>query len=158
MAAAAPALDPQLRDGGTLPAQRLRLLALDVEDGEVPDEVELRRRWDTGVDLPARVRGPVHISASADGQLVALRGPDDGLVTTVDLESGEQQVLRPLEIWPRGEVPRSRPSLLRRLVGGGGAVGVDLVRFVDGDKRLITSLSDGRVVVWHLREGRVFVQ
>jgi hypothetical protein len=135
---------------------RVRLLSLDVAAGEVPDEHELQTRWDAGLDLAAHVRGPVHVTTSVDGRLVALRGPDARTVTVVDLVDDERQTLHPTELWPRGEGARP-PSLLRRLLGRPAAAEIDLVRLVDGDRRLVASLSDGRVVVWHLREGRVFL-
>jgi hypothetical protein len=155
--AADPSIEAHDRGGKLGSALRIRLLALDVEDGGAPGPDEAQRCWDAGIVLPARVLGPVHVAASVDGRLVAVRGPDASMVTLVDLVAREEQTLWPTEVWPRGEGAKP-PGLLRRLFGGRGAAEVDLLRFVDDDRRLVCSLSDGRVVIWHLREGQVFVE
>lgn len=99
-------------------------------------------RWD-GQSLPSwwappetheagrhRVRGPGQISLTRDGQLLAVCVERCG-VAVLHLAGGSRQLL------------------LER-----GAA-VDLVRFVDNDRRLFVATADGRVHTWHRRGDRI---
>jgi WD40 repeat protein len=77
-----------------------------------------------------RARGPGHVSLTRDGQLLALCIEHHG-VAVLHLASG------------------SRHLLLEH-----GAA-VDLVRFVDHDRRLVVATADGRIHIWHRRGDRL---
>jgi hypothetical protein len=71
-----------------------------------------------------------HASLSRDGSLLALRVADDG-VAVQQMKSGARQLLLD------------------------HSAGVDLVRFVDKDRRLVVATADGKVHTWHRRGDRI---
>ena len=87
---------------------------------------------DKRVELPADVQASTHASVTRDGRELAVAG-ENGEVLVIDLSGQIRQRLR---------------------VGQGR---VDLVRFVDEDRRLVAAAQGGQVTIWHRRGGRLLV-
>jgi len=99
-------------------------------EGEIPP---LDDAWrDRRVELEADVQAHAHASVTRDGRELAVASAS-GEVLVVDLSG----------------------RILHRLPVGQGRV--DLVRFVDDDRRLVAAAQGGQVRVWHRRDGRLLV-
>ncbi len=110
-------------------AGRVQLMRVSRE-GKFPP---LDDSWrDRPVELPADVYAPAHASVTRDGRELAVAG-EGAEVLVLDLSGRIRQ----------------------RLPVGPGRV--DLVRFVDQDRRLVAASQGGQVTVWHRRGGRLLV-
>jgi hypothetical protein len=70
------------------------------------------------------VRGPIHAAVTRNGDRIAAAGPG----ARITLLDGDGQQLDEIEVAKSGAI--------------------DLVRFVDNDRRIVAATSDGEVVVW----------
>ena len=122
----------------TVEAQHRSLTVHRVVQPRLRDQLEARvifRDPSVAVDLWS----PAHASATRDGRLLAVRSAQTATVHVLDLRRGDHTTLAPYrgaELQPSGAV--------------------ELVRFVDHDRRLVVATELGEVVVWHVRNGQVF--